>query len=357
NDVLLHHVRVFDGTLKVGDAVSLQVTYSKRRATAANHSATHLLHAALRKVLGTHVTQAGSLVDPDRLRFDYTHNKPVTEEEIIRIEKLVNDEISAQTEVNTDVMEHQAAIQAGALALFGEKYGDKVRVIKMGDFSTELCGGTHVTNTAMIRLFKIVSDSSVAAGVRRMEALTGDTAFEYMLKNTHENQHARSSAGYQESWTSYMSPDGSKVASVVDWIEHSKMTIKSLEKEIKALKGSSIDIEALIKGGHAFGSGSRIVTAAVDLEDRELLSEISEKIKDKLKTGVVVLVGKGEGKHPIVVRVSQDLTKTLSAGKILSEVAQELKGKGGGRPDFAQGAGEDLSALPAAFKKAQTLVQ
>jgi alanyl-tRNA synthetase len=357
NDVHLHHVRVTEGSFKAGDKISLQVTESKRRATAANHSATHLLHAALRKVLGSHVTQAGSLVDSERLRFDYTHNKPVTEEELTRIEQLVNDEISAQIEVGTAEMAPKQAIEAGALALFGEKYGDKVRVVKMGGFSTELCGGTHVANTAMIRLFKIVSDSGVAAGVRRMEALTGDNAFQYMLKNTHENQRARSASGYQESWSAYLNPEQGKLATVVDWIEHSKMLIKNLEKEIKGMKQSSIDIDALIKDAHSFGSaGGRLVTAAVELEDREVLSQVSEKIKDKLKTGVVVLVGKGEGKHPIVVRVSQDLTKTLSAGKILSEVATELKGKGGGRPDFAQGAGEDLSALPAAFKKAQTMV-
>ncbi len=357
NEVHMHHVRVIDGVFKSGDSVTVQVTDSKRRATAANHSATHLLHAALRKTLGPHVTQAGSLVDPERLRFDYTHNKPLTEADILKVEQLVNEEISSQTEVNTAEMEHQAAIEAGALALFGEKYGDKVRVIKMGEFSTELCGGTHVPNTAMIRTFKIVSDSGAASGVRRIEALTGDTAFQYMLKNTHENQHARSAAGYQESWTAYMSSEPGKIATVTDWIEHSKMTIKSLEKEIKNMKRSSIDIDALIKDAHAFGaSGSRLVTAALELEDRQVLGEISEKIKDKLKSGVVVLVGKGEGKHPIVVSVSQDLTKTLSAGKLLSEIAGELKGKGGGRPDFATGAGEDLSALPAAFKKAQALV-
>ena len=355
NDVYLHHVRVIEGTFKVGDSCTLQVTDSKRRATAANHSATHLLHAALRKTLGGHVSQAGSLVDPERLRFDYTHNKPLTEDDLVKIENLVNAEISNQVEVNTAEMEHQAAIEAGALALFGEKYGDRVRVIKMGEFSTELCGGTHVPNTAMIRLFKIVSDAGVAAGVRRIEALTGDTALTYVMKNTHENQRARSAAGYPTSWTSYLHDDASN-ATVSDWIEHTKMELKGLAKEMKAMKGSSFDVESLIASAKSFGSGARLVMASLDLDDRDILSDLAEKIKDKLKSGVVVLVGKAAGdsgdKHPIVVRVSQDLTKSLSAGKILSEIATELGGKGGGRPDFAQGAGSDLSKVPTAFNKA-----
>ena len=359
SDVYLHHVRVIDGTFKVGDSCTLQVTDSKRRATAANHSATHLLHAALRKTLGGHVTQAGSLVDPERLRFDYTHNKPLTEVDLIKVETLVNAEISNQSDVNTAEMEHQAAIEAGALALFGEKYGDRVRVIKMGEFSTELCGGTHVANTAMIRLFKIVSDAGVAAGVRRIEAITGDTAFQYMLKNTHENQRARSAAGYSSNWTAYLQDDGATNATVSDWIEHMKMEMKSLAKEVKAMQSSSIDVDMLVNSAKNFASGGlsgRLVTASLDLEDREVLSQLAEKIKEKLKTGVVILVGKSDDKHPIVVRVSQDLTKSLSAGKILGEVAGELGGKGGGRPDFAQGAGSDLSKISSAFSKAAAAV-
>lgn len=360
NDVFLHHVRMIDGTLRTGDAVALQVTESKRRATAANHSATHLLHAALRKIVGAHVVQAGSLVDADRLRFDYTHNKPLTHQEIQRIEELVNGEISRSIDVNTMEMEHQAAIEAGALALFGEKYGDQVRVVKMGEFSTELCGGTHVPNTAMIRLFKVVSDSGVSAGVRRIEAITGDTALQYLLKNARENLQARSAAGYQESWLQYLSDEAlGKAASVTDWIEHAKMTIKTLEREIKTLKGQKIDIDALVRDAKDFavnGTNAKLVMALLEMEDRQLLSEISDRIKNKIQSGVVVLVGKSEGKHPIIVSVSKDLTQSLSAGKLLGEIAQELKGKGGGRPDFAQGAGEDLSGLHAAFHKAEKLV-
>ena len=357
NDVYLHHVRVLEGTLKVGDGCTTQVLESKRRQTAANHSATHLLHAALRKTLGNHVTQAGSLVDPERLRFDYTHNKPLTEAELARIEALVNEEISKHIEVGSNEMDHQSAIAAGALALFGEKYGDRVRVIKMGDFSTELCGGTHVTNTAMIRLFKIVADSGIAAGVRRIEALTADGAMAYLLKNTQENQAARLNVGFQGGWTAYMDSEGAAPQQTVsDWIEKSKQEIKALEKEIKNLKRSSIDVDALLKDAKSFGSGARLVMAALDLEDRDVLGEIAEKIKSKIGSGVAVLVGKGTDKHPIVVVVTADLTKTLSAGKLLGEIAQELGGKGGGRPDFAQGAGQNLAHLPQAFKKAASLV-
>lgn len=360
NDVFLHHVRVIEGTVREGDACVLEVTDSKRRSTAANHSATHLLHSALRQVLGTHVTQAGSLVTADRLRFDYTHNKPLIDSDIQRIEDIVNQEISKCIDVNTMEMEHQAAIEAGALALFGEKYGDKVRVIKMGDFSTELCGGTHVSNTAMIRLFKIASEAGVSAGVRRIEALTGDTALQFVLKNARENQHARSAAGYQESWTQYLNDEAlGKHTTVSEWIEHAKMTIKNLERDIKSLKGQQVDIDSLIRDSKSFdanGASGKLVTALLDMEDRQVLSQISDKIKDKIQSGVVVLVGKGDGKHPIIVSVSKDLTKTLSAGKLLGEIARELKGKGGGRPDFAQGAGEDLSGLNKAFKKAESLV-
>ena len=244
-------------------------------------------------------------------------------------------------------------IDAGALALFGEKYGSSVRVVKMGGFSTELCGGTHVANTGFIRLFKIVSDSGVSAGVRRIEALTGDAALAFLMRNTQENQRARSAAGFQESWMLYAS--GENVSHVGDWIEQSKINIKHLEREIRALKGSAIDIESLIAQAKNF-AGGRLVTGMVEVDDRDLLSKLSDQIKDKIHSGVVVLVGRGESKHPIVVTVSKDLTTTHNAGKILSAVANELGGRGGGRPDFAQGAGENLTGLAQAFKKAEAAV-
>jgi alanyl-tRNA synthetase len=371
NEVHLHHIRVISGTLKKGDAVEQQVLDSKRRSTAANHSATHLLHAALRKTLGPHVTQAGSLVDSERLRFDYTHNRPLSLDEINVIETLVNEEIAKGYDVDQAEMEHKKAIEAGALALFGEKYGDRVRVIRMGDFSTELCGGTHVSNTAKIRVFKLVSDSGVSSGIRRIEALTGDRAVQYLLKNTRENLHARSAAGYSESWSAYLSDEplaepGQPHAkgavarvTVADWIEHNKSLLKQLEREVKAAKGSKVDLDVLVGSAKSFqanGSAGKIVTAYVEIDDRQMLSEISDKIKDRIQSGVVVLVGNGDGSYPIVVTVSKDLTAKLSAGKLLGEIAKEMGGKGGGRPDFAQGAGADLSKLEQALHKAQQLV-
>jgi alanyl-tRNA synthetase len=360
NDVFLHHARVIEGTLRLGDVCTLHVTDSRRRATAANHSATHLLHAALRKVLGTHVTQAGSAVDAERLRFDYTHSKALSESEITRIEDLVNAEISRQIDVVTNEMDPQAAIAAGAMALFGEKYGDSVRVVKMGNFSTELCGGTHVTNTSMIRIFKLVSETGVSAGVRRIEGITADTALSFLQRNTYENQKTRLAAGYQESWNQYLHPSPeTKITTVTDWIENAKTQIKSMEREIKALKGSSIDLDSIVRSAKAFTAGGihgKWITATLDLEDRQVLSELADKLKDRIQTGAVAIVGRGsDGKHPIIVTVSKNLTKALSAGKILSEIAQEMKGKGGGRPDFAQGAGEDLTRVEAAFAKAAAL--
>ena len=356
NDVWLHHVRVIDGALKIGESCTLEVTDSKRRNTAANHSATHLMHAALRQTLGPHVAQAGSLVEPERLRFDFSHNKPLTAEETMRIEDLVNEEISKATDVNVAEMGHQEALDAGALALFGEKYGDRVRVIKMGDFSTELCGGTHVSNTALIRLFKIVSEAGVSAGVRRIEALTGDAAVAFAMKNTRENQRARAACGYQEGWMQYLNGESVGAgATAVDWIEQAKQEMKSLEREISSLRGGQIDVEALAREAKSFGGG-KLVTAFLDLEDRKILSDVSDKLKDRIQSGVIVLVGKGDGSHPIIVTVTKDLTKSLSAGKLLGEIAAQLGGKGGGRPDFAQGAGASLENLHKAFAKAAELV-
>ncbi len=195
NDIFLHQVQIESGELKVGDTVTTEVYSSERRNTAANHSATHLLHAALRKVLGTHVTQAGQLVDASRIRFDFTHGKALSSQELAQIEQLVNDEVSKAVPVTATLMKHKDAIASGAMALFGEKYGDEVRVLKMGEFSTELCGGTHVTNTSQIRLFKIVSESGVSAGVRRIEALSGDLAVKYLMSALHDDIEARRAAG------------------------------------------------------------------------------------------------------------------------------------------------------------------
>lgn len=364
DDVILHHVRVSTGTLEEGASLEAEVEESSRRSTANNHSATHLLHAALRKVLGTHVTQAGSLVESERLRFDFTHTKSLSREELRTIEDMVNAEISAAREVNAAEMSHSEAMKKGAMALFGEKYGDQVRVITMGTmngttgggaqaFSTELCGGTHVSNTSQIRLFKILSEGGVSAGVRRIEATTGDRALQYLLSNADENLHARETAGLQGG-----------AGTVSGYIEGLREKMKELERELKKLKGSSIDADSLVREAKSFslkGVSGRFVAASLEIDDRDVLSQLADKLRDKLGTGVVCLVGRGPdgsagGKHPIIVTVSKDLTAHVSAGKILAEVAKEMGGKGGGRPDFAQGAGETLANANSAFAKASAML-
>ncbi len=351
NDIYLHHVRITEGNVKPGDSCALEVSESKRRQTASNHSATHLMHAALRKLLGTHVTQAGSLVDAERLRFDYTHNKPLSSDEIEQVEELVNREISLAVQVSATEMEQKKALEAGAMALFGEKYGDRVRVVQMGDFSTELCGGTHVENTAMIRAFKIVSDGGVSAGVRRIEALTGDHAIRYMLKNTRENQFARQVVGLQENWSHYLTIQSS---SITDWIESTKTTVKNLEREIKSLKGGAIDLEKILETAQGFSSASgpaKLVCAHIAVDDREALSQVADKLKDRVQKGVILIVGNGDGSFPVVVTVTKDLNPAIAAGKLLGEFAKELGGKGGGRPDFAQGAVPTVQGIDKAFAR------
>jgi alanyl-tRNA synthetase len=345
NEIHIHHVRVTRGRLALGDSVLALVQDGRRRSTANNHSATHLLHAALRKVLGSHITQAGSQVNSDRLRFDFTHGKPVTSTELEQIETLVNGEIARGQAVEAAEMVQKDALAAGALALFGEKYGDVVRVIKMGEFSTELCGGTHVSNTSSIRVFKVISEGGVSAGVRRIEAVTGDAAVSLMMKAMHEVRAARELIGDQP---------------IVRWIEQSRETAKAFEREIKQLKSAAIDVDGFVKSAKSFSKASasgRLVLAAVDVDDRQVLADLTDKIKSKLGLGVVVLVGHGDISHPVIVSVSKELTSAgLSAGQILAEVAKEMGGKGGGRPDFAQGAAPDRSKLVAAFARAESLL-
>ncbi len=355
NNVYLHQVEVLSGAVKVGDKITLTVASSDRRRTAANHSATHLLHAALRKVLGTHVTQAGSLVDPIKLRFDFTHNKSLTAEEVIQIEALVNGEIAKATQVQSTVMNHKDAIASGALALFGEKYGDEVRVLKMGDFSTELCGGTHVTNTAFIRMLKIVSESGVSSGVRRIEALTGDGAFDYFMRHTQENLRARNAASQNESWTTIL--EGK--TEPANWIENAKTEIKNLEKEIRKLQGGSVSVDALIQSAHQFsakGSDSQLILADLEVEDREVLAQVTDQLKNKISSGVVIVVGRGQDSHPLIVSVTKNLNPEISAGSLLKELAAAMGGKGGGRPDFAQGAVPDRTKIKDAFSKAKQIL-
>lgn len=355
NGLHVHHVRVTEGEFHPQDTCALQVETSERRSIACNHSATHLLHSALREVLGSHVQQAGSLVEADRLRFDFTHNKPLSPEEIQRLENIVNREISLGHEVHVEKMAPKAAIEKGALALFGEKYGDKVRVIQMGPTSMELCGGTHVSNTAMIRLFKIVSEGGVSSGVRRIEALTGDRALEYLMKNTHENLGAREASGLTTNWVSYLEDS----STATDYIQQLKDQIRQRDKEIQSLKGGQVSVESLLEQALPFdheGEKGKLVLADVSIDDRKVLSDLTDKLKDKVQTGIVVVVGQGDKSHPLIVSVSKNLSGKIPAGQVLKSLAEVMGGKGGGRPDFAQGAVPDRSQISQAFVKAKALV-
>ena len=260
----------------------------------------------------------------------------------------MNEEVSRGESVSAEVMPHKKALELGAMALFGEKYGDQVRVLKMGEFSTELCGGNHVTNTSQIRAFTVISESGVSAGVRRIEALAGDGAIEFLKKNAFENLQARPAAGV----------DGS--TPLTAWIESKKNEIKTLEKEFKKAQSGSIDIDQLVSTAKTFTSKqgpAKAVFANLDLDDRDVLSQVTDSLKNKIQRGVVIVLGRGESTHPLIVSVSKDLNPDVAAGSLLKEISAVMGGKGGGRPDFAQGAVPDRSKALEAFKKAEELLK
>lgn len=356
NELHLHQIEVVEGFFDISSPIKMVVEESERRNSANNHSATHLMHAALRKVLGTHVTQQGSLVDSEKLRFDFSHQKPLTKDEVSKIEDLVNHQIALAWPVQADVMTHKKAIEGGALALFGEKYGDQVRVLKMGDFSNELCGGTHVANTANIRMFKIVSESGVSAGVRRIEALTGENALRFLNKHLEENTRSRTATGQTESWSGFLESK----TEPSQWIESAKNQIKELEKEIKKGKSGAVNLDELVtqaKGFSLKGSSHKLVSIEVDQDDREILAQWADHLKNKIQSGVVVLLGKGTDTHPLIVSVSKNLNPDLKAGDLLRDLAAAMGGKGGGRPDFAQGAVPDRSGWQPGITKLKSSLQ
>lgn len=359
DDIILHHIEIESGEFKLGEKVEMGADPVERRNTMANHSATHLLHAALHKVIGSHVTQAGSLVDSQKTRFDFTHNKPLSAEEIKKIETLVNEQIARSLDVQVEIMTPKEAQAKGAMALFGEKYGDKVRVLTMGDFSCELCGGTHVRNTSQIRYFKIASESGVSAGVRRIEAITGDVAIQYANQSIEHLDTALNVAGLQKSihYLKHLEITG-ETATLAHKIETLKDQIKNLEKEIKKIQGGQVNVDDIAAKALSFTSKSgvngRLILADIALEDRQILSDITDQLKNKLQTGVVVVVGQGESSHPIIVSVSKDLTQEMKAGDLLKSIAATMGGKGGGRPDFAQGAAPNRAPLNEAFAQVRS---
>jgi alanyl-tRNA synthetase len=310
-----------------------RVDPAKRNPTMRNHTATHLLHAALRDVLGKHVKQAGSVVEPSRLRFDFTHYAAVDRDQLKDIERLVNEAILANDEMRTDVMSIDEALKTGAMALFGEKYGDKVRVVSVGDgtFSRELCGGTHVRRTGDIGVCKVIYESSISAGVRRIEALTGDA----VVRRLEEDK-----------------------TSMAEQIEKLNLQTKSLEKQIDQLKSKLAHAQvAELEGSARTLKGVKVLSARVDGLDRSQLRELADSLRNKWKTGIVVLATAGDSNVAIISAVTKDLTSKVHAGKLAGSVAAAVGGKGGGRPDMAEAGGSKPDALPAALEDVYAAVE
>ncbi len=344
-NVFVHRGHVEKGTLKVGDKVRLHIDQVRRQRIRRNHSATHLMHAALRRTLGTHVAQAGSQVGPDKLRFDFNHMKRLEATELSTIEALVNEEIRRNETVETKITSPEEATKAGAMALFGEKYGDEVRVIRMGDFSMELCGGTHVSRTGDIGLFKIVREEAVAGGVRRVTAVTGDAALA---------EFARAERTLDElAGKLNITP-----ADVPARVEKMADRIKELEREVDKLK------RKLVSGDGAQDIGSLIdktgpvakIVHRLEGADVGALREFADRAREKLGSGVVVVISDNEGKVAILVAATADLKSSVNAGAIVKEIAPLVGGKGGGKPDMAQAGGTDPAGIPAALEKARQLL-
>ena len=339
----IHVGKVESGSLSVGASVTAEVDAQRRQAIILNHSATHLMHAALRQVLGEHVEQKGSLVTPERLRFDFSQPEPVTAEQIAAVEAIVNHEIRANAAASAQIMAMEDAKKAGAMALFGEKYGDEVRVMKIG-FSTELCGGCHVERTGDIGLFKIVSEGGVAAGVRRIEAVTGANALAWLNET----------AGRLDNIARLLKANTADVADKLDALLQKN---RALEKELEQLKGkmasqagSSLVDQAVDVGG------VRVLAANLEGADPKSLRDTVDQLKNKLGKAVVILAAVADGKVSLVAGVTKDETAKLKAGEVLGFVAAQIGGKGGGRPDMAQGGGTDVAALPAALASVQRWV-
>ncbi|MCF2133260.1 MULTISPECIES: alanine--tRNA ligase [Mycetohabitans] len=343
-NVVGHHGTLEQGELKVGDVVSARIDAERRARTARNHSATHLMHKALREVLGPHVQQKGSLVDPDKTRFDFSHNAPLSDDEIRRIEALVNAEVLANTPGIARVLPFDDAVKSGAMALFGEKYGDEVRVLDLG-FSRELCGGTHVQRTGDIGLFKIVFEAGVAAGIRRVEAITGDNALRYVqdLESTLAGAAAALKVQPAE-----LTP---RIAQVQDQLKAQEKELAQLKSKVASSQGDELASQAVDV------AGMRVLAAQLEGADVKTLRETVDKLRDKLKHAAIVLASVDGGKISLIAGVTTDASQKIKAGELVNFVAQQVGGKGGGRADMAQAGGTDPSKLSAALSGVREWVQ
>jgi alanyl-tRNA synthetase len=337
-DVFAHIGNVTEGVLRSGATVNTLVDGVRRQATLLNHSGTHLLHAALRQVLGDHVQQKGSLVDPERLRFDFAHYEPVTPEQLAEIENLVNEQIRANAQAETRVMSVDDALASGAMALFGEKYGADVRVLSIGDFSVELCGGTHVRHAGDIGLLKIVAETGIASGVRRIEAVTGERALDWVAENEQRLQRiAELVKGGRDDVDD-------KVAQLLE--KH-----RQVEKELQQLKGKLASNQGSDLAGQAVDiDGIKVLAARLEGADSKVLRETLDQLKNKLGSAAVVLAAVTGDKISLVAGVTKDQTGRLKAGDLVNAVASRVGGKGGGRPDMAQAGGNQPEHLDAALQ-------
>jgi alanyl-tRNA synthetase len=337
SQLIVHRVTVGQGQLREGEEVAVTVESARRQGLRQHHTGTHLLHAALRKVLGTHVAQAGSLVAPDHLRFDFSHGASVKDRELETIESLVNEQVQANIVVSPAEMDLQEALRSGAMALFGEKYGDRVRVIRIGDFSTELCGGTHLDATGQIGLFKVTDEGAVASGVRRIEAVTGEPALAHV---------AREEAALRESAGLLKIPPLELPRRLAALLEEQKR----LEKQLASLEGRLARNQAQDLASTARQvAGVPVLAARLDGLDPDGLRGVVDTLRDRLPSGVIVLGSASEGKVSLVAAVSKDLMKRFPAGRLVQEIAKMVGGGGGGRPDLAQAGGKDASKLDEAL--------
>jgi len=343
-DLIVHSIEVKHGYLESGDSIKLEVSENLRKDTARNHTATHLLHSALRQVLGEHVKQAGSMVAPDRLRFDFTHFSALTPDEIREVEDLVNEQIREDREVKTEILSYKEAMARDAMALFGEKYGETVRLVSVPDFSKELCGGTHVSRTGQIGLFKIISESSVASGMRRLEACTAQTALDFV----HELEEAVSSITFQ-----LKCPRREASKKVTRLLEMTKDLEKQLQQAKKARATQGLD--KLLSGTREIDH-IKVLSARVEAENVRSLRDLGDRLRDKIGSGVIVIGSRADGKALLLVLVTKDLTDRLHAGNMIKQVARIVGGSGGGRPEMAQAGGPKPERLEEALEAVYDIV-
>ncbi len=345
NNAFAHKIKVTEGELNQGQSIDLLVDGEKRQATAIHHSATHLLHAALRKVLGEHVTQKGSLVDHQRLRFDFSHPEAMTEKELLHVEQMVNQQVRAKLPVHAEVMAMDDAKQKGAMALFGEKYGDEVRVLTMGEFSIELCGGTHVSRTGDIGLFKIVQESGIAAGVRRIEAVAGEPALSQLQSLEHQVKQL----------CNQLKTEPSKIAEKIGQLTNKNRDLEKQLEQLNAKLASSQGSDLINEAVET--KGVRIIAKQLNGVDPKVLRDLMDQIKNKLGSGIVVLGLENNGKANLIAGVTKDLVGKIKAGDIVKHVAEHVGGKGGGRPDMAQAGGPNPEGLPKAIEAVLPFVE